>query len=295
MELRTITRRTLPIGSVRRESHRSLWQKKKKKRQVTGTRRLPLAQILSRKHARWKVFSWRDDLGTDSAHHWPVGQSLFPEVTWFIKAACANHRSNQFFSSIFNVDLELRSAVNCERFKSPGTESPRVSCWASCLLLLSSSATVSALPRCIPLRAVMIVDYQVAARLQVTCQVRAKKKKFSLLPLGVSWLRAGPRLTPRCGQGGHARSLAYEDERVSASPWLPLTWSASPRSGFALLSPARRCSCATWKLRPSLRSWYPSTPASDVVGNEETRRARVFPPFPLSSPCLPPRKSLVAR
>lgn len=96
----------------------------------------------------------------------------------------------------------------------------------------------------------------------------------SFFSLGVSWVRAGPRLTPRCGRGGHARSLACADERACvvrclsaicgwlvASPYL-----VSSRYGFHSSLTCASASCATWRPRlPALARDYTGVP---VVGNE---------------------------
>lgn len=89
----------------------------------------------------------------------------------------------------------------------------------------------------------------------------------ALSSLGVSWVRAGPRLTPRCGRGGHARSLACADERACvvrclsavAGPYsFPLPGLLAP--GFTLLSPAHRSPVLPGD--HAYRCWRATTPTS---------------------------------
>lgn len=123
----------------------------------------------------------------------------------------------------------------------------------------------------------MVASTKVATRwrlrLQVAVGIWASVRR-SFFSLGVSWVRAGPRLTPRCGRRGHARSLACADERACvvrclsavcgwpvASPYL-----VSSRYGFHSSLTCASASCATWRPRlPALARDYAGVP---VVGNE---------------------------
>lgn len=75
--------RTVPIRSVRRESHRFLWQTLNYRHTSS-----------SHKYFRGSTRSWAfvkceiksvllDGLGTGPVHHQPASRSLFPEVTWY--------------------------------------------------------------------------------------------------------------------------------------------------------------------------------------------------------------------